>query len=103
MAAYGYTLEQVYDDMDKLTVDVRTPEKITSEVAQLLPSLLRERNRVPAPFRIRPSRGIGRCMLLRAARFNVTAVVWAPGDGVDPHDHGTWGIIGVVENEIEET
>ena len=41
--------------------------------------------------------------LHRAPRFNVTAVVWRPGDRAAAHNHETWGVIGVIENEIEET
>jgi predicted metal-dependent enzyme (double-stranded beta helix superfamily) len=33
----------------------------------------------------------------------VTAVVWRPGDRAGAHNHDTWGVIGVVDNEIEET
>jgi predicted metal-dependent enzyme (double-stranded beta helix superfamily) len=42
-------------------------------------------------------------MLHRAPRFNVTAVVWGPGDSAKAHNHDTWGLVGVVENEIQET
>jgi predicted metal-dependent enzyme (double-stranded beta helix superfamily) len=42
-------------------------------------------------------------MLHRAPRFNVTSVVWGPGDAAGAHNHETWGVIGVVDNEIEET
>ena len=33
----------------------------------------------------------------------VTAVVWGPGDHAAPHDHKTWGMIGVMGNAITET
>ena len=42
-------------------------------------------------------------MLHRSPRFNVTSVVWRPGDRAGAHNHETWGVIGVVDNEIEET
>jgi predicted metal-dependent enzyme (double-stranded beta helix superfamily) len=42
-------------------------------------------------------------MLHRAPAFNVTAVVWGPGDTAGAHNHETWGVIGVVDNEIQET
>src|SRR3989475_13288926 len=42
-------------------------------------------------------------MLHRAPKFNVTSVVWRPGDRATAHNHETWGVIGGVENEIEET
>jgi len=31
------------------------------------------------------------------------AVIWRPGRPRRPHNHETWGVIGVVDNEIEET
>jgi predicted metal-dependent enzyme (double-stranded beta helix superfamily) len=30
-------------------------------------------------------------------------VVWGPGDNAKAHNHDTWGMVGVVENEIQET
>jgi predicted metal-dependent enzyme (double-stranded beta helix superfamily) len=34
-------------------------------------------------------------------QFAVLALVWAPGQGTPVHDHGTWGVIGIYENELE--
>ena len=42
-------------------------------------------------------------MLHRAPHFNVTSVIWGPGDTAGAHNHETWGVIGVIDNEIEET
>ena len=33
----------------------------------------------------------------------VTAVVWGPGDHAAPHDHHTWGMIGVMNKSLTET
>ena len=30
-------------------------------------------------------------------------MVWRPGDRAGAHNHETWGVIGVIDNEIEET
>ena len=30
-------------------------------------------------------------------------MIWRPGDCAGAHNHETWGVIGVVDNEIEET
>jgi len=30
-------------------------------------------------------------------------VVWGPGDHASPHDHRTWGMIGVMDNALTET
>jgi predicted metal-dependent enzyme (double-stranded beta helix superfamily) len=42
-------------------------------------------------------------MLHRAPLFNVSSVVWGPGDNAKAHNHDTWGLVGVIENEIQET
>tara|TARA_B110001454_G_scaffold194663_1_gene196384 strand:- start:194 stop:583 length:390 start_codon:yes stop_codon:yes gene_type:complete len=35
--------------------------------------------------------------------LQVTAVVWGSGDHLGPHDHRTWGMIGILENALTET
>jgi len=47
--------------------------------------------------------GRGRYILHRAPNFNITSVVWRPGDSASCHNHETWGVIGVIDNEIQET
>jgi rhodanese-related sulfurtransferase/predicted metal-dependent enzyme (double-stranded beta helix superfamily) len=99
-----YTLDQFIADLDRITAAESSPEAITGRVAPLLARLVRTPDAVPAEYRRRgPDGRRGRWMLHRAPRFNVTAVVWGPGDVAGAHDHGTWGVIGVVDNEIEET
>ena len=39
----------------------------------------------------------------RGPGLAVTAVVWGPGDRIGPHNHDTWGIIGVARNAIQES
>lgn len=33
-------------------------------------------------------------------RFIVMSLVWGPGQGTPIHDHSTWGVAGIVENEL---
>ena len=35
--------------------------------------------------------------------FVVIAMVWPPGVGGGPHDHGTWGVVGVLEGNVRVT
>jgi predicted metal-dependent enzyme (double-stranded beta helix superfamily) len=37
----------------------------------------------------------------RKNRFIVLSVVWLPGQGTPIHDHGCWGVMGVVDGELE--
>ena len=104
MTSEAYTLEQFVADLDRITTRETAPEAITSQIAPLLGRLVKNPDAIPARFRGRaPDGGRGRFMVHRAPRFNVTAVVWRPGDRAAAHNHETWGVIGVIENEIEET
>lgn len=49
-----------------------------------------------------PAQGYGRNLLHRDARegFVVVAMVWPPGTGSAPHDHGTWGTVTVLEGLV---
>jgi predicted metal-dependent enzyme (double-stranded beta helix superfamily) len=69
----------------------------------LLQELLKNPACIPPQFRQRGTKAYGRYMLHRAPNFNLTAVVRGPGDMAKAHNHETWGLIGVLENEIQET
>ena len=104
MGTETYSLAQFVADLDRITARESAPAAITAQVAPLLGRLVRNDAAIPAPFRGRgPDGGRGRFMLHRAPRFNVTSVIWRPGDEAGSHDHETWGLVGVVENEIQET
>src|SRR5882724_1476117 len=79
------------------------PAAITAGAAPLLARLCRNPEAIPLEYRTSPAGQRGRYMLHRAPRFNVTSVIWRPGDEAGSHDHETWGLVGVVENEIQET
>ena len=36
------------------------------------------------------------------ARLSLYAIVWLPGQWTPVHDHGSWGVVGVVEGVLEE-
>lgn len=99
-----YTLDDFIADLERITAAETSPQAVTERVAPLLARLIRNPDALPAEYRRRaPDGRRGRWMLHRAERFNVTSVVWGPGDVAGPHNHETWGVIGVVDNEIEET
>ena len=98
-----YTLQSFVKDLDAITSAEADPAVITAKAAPLLAQLCRNPEAIPAPYRTAPAGQRGRYMLYRAPRFNVTSVIWRPGDEAGSHDHETWGLVGVVENEIQET
>jgi predicted metal-dependent enzyme (double-stranded beta helix superfamily) len=100
----AYTLEHFIADLDRITQRETAPASITAAVAPLVARLVQDPESIPRQYRRPPAEGgRGRYMLHRAPRFNVTSVVWRPGDTAGAHNHDTWGVIGVIENEIQET
>jgi predicted metal-dependent enzyme (double-stranded beta helix superfamily) len=103
MASDTYTLQAFITDLERITRQESSAEKITEQVAPLLSRLVKDPSSVPAQYLKSPRDTRGRYMLHRAPRFNVTSVIWRPGDTAGAHNHETWGVIGVIDNEIEET
>jgi 3-mercaptopropionate dioxygenase len=98
-----YSLQSFIRDMEAITRDENSPAAIVAAAKPLLAKLVQRPDCVEPSFKRRGATEYGRYMLHRAPRFNVTAVVWGPGDGAKAHNHDTWGLVGVVENEIQET
>jgi predicted metal-dependent enzyme (double-stranded beta helix superfamily) len=101
--AQNYSLQSFIRDMEDITRDENSPATIVAAAKPLLVKLVQRPDCVEPKFKKRGATEYGRYMLHRAPRFNVTAVVWGPGDGAKAHNHDTWGLVGVVENEIQET
>ena len=104
MAVSTYTLETFIADVGGIVRAEQDPEVLTARVGRLLARLSLNPDALASEFRRRPADGRrGRYMLYRAPGFNVVSVVWGPGDTAGAHNHETWGVIGVLENEIQET
>ena len=98
-----YSLQQFIADLDRITRGQNSPQRIVAEAKPLLAELVKNPDCIAPQFKKRGATVYGRYMLHRAPLFNVTSVVWGPGDGAKAHNHDTWGLVGVVENELQET
>ena len=98
-----YSLEAFIQDLDQITSRYSDAEQIVTVSKPLLAELVKNPDCIAPQFKRHGGKTYGRYMLHRAARFNVTSVVWGPGDGAKAHNHDTWGLVGVVENELQET
>src|SRR5215469_14637523 len=98
-----YSLETFVRDLDRITRNENAPAKIVAEVKPLLAQLLFTPNCLEPKYTKRGATAYGRYMLHRAPSFNISSVVWGPGDNAKAHNHDTWGMVGVIENEIQET
>jgi len=99
----SYSLQDFIGDLDRITREESDAHTITGRAAPLLGRLVESRAGIPPEYLRSPVGQRGRYILHRSPRFNVTSVVWRPGDRAGAHNHETWGVIGVIDNEIEET
>jgi predicted metal-dependent enzyme (double-stranded beta helix superfamily) len=98
-----YSLQDLIHDLDRITSNESSPEKIVGAAKPLLEKLVRDPACIAPEFKRPGATTYGRYMLHRAPLFNITSVVWGPGDKAKAHNHDTWGLVGVVENELQET
>ena len=102
----AYSLENFITDMEALVAKGDEPALLDAG-ASLMERLVAEPDVVPERFRepvansARPNHGTF-VLYTGESGLSVTAVVWGPGDGIPPHDHHTWGLIGVAANAITE-
>ena len=99
----SYSLHDFIGDLDRITREETDAHIITERTAPLLGRLVESREGIPPEYLRSPAGQRGRYILHRSPRFNITSVVWRPGDRAGAHNHETWGVIGVIDNEIEET
>ncbi len=108
MVAVKYSLDQFVNDMEGLLQEQPDQERIFDRGTSLLERLIANPEAVPADYRVPAGRGArsnhGSYVLYQGeSGLLVTSVVWGPGDHAAPHDHGTWGMIGVMGNHLTET
>ncbi len=101
--ATSYSLQGFIQDLDRITCAEISQEDIVAKAKPLLAKLIAQPNCIDEKYTRRGSTAYGRYMLHRARLFNVSSVVWGPGDNAKAHNHDTWGLVGVIENEIQET
>jgi predicted metal-dependent enzyme (double-stranded beta helix superfamily) len=107
MSLARYTLDEFIHEMQTLVASEPDQKSLFDRGSRLIERLVRDPASVPEPYRQpapngrRP--GGGSYLLHRGPGLSVTSVVWAPGSHAGPHDHHTWGMIGVMGNAIQET
>jgi len=102
-----FALDQFIADMTELVRAQPEQSDLFQRASTYLERLIREPEAIPEQFRrpigsgARPNHGS--YALFRGEGLFVSSVVWGPGDRIGPHDHQTWGLIGVMDNAIQET
>ncbi len=107
MVLVRYSLEQFIADMQGLVDSQPDQATIFDKGSAYLERLVADPTAIPERFRVPSGTGKrpnhGSYAIHRGPGLFVSSVVWGPGDRVGPHDHQTWGMIGVMGNAIQET
>jgi predicted metal-dependent enzyme (double-stranded beta helix superfamily) len=83
----------------------RAPADCVEAIAPLMRDLLGEAESFLKPEHFREDEtGYARNLVHEAedGRLSLFALVWRPGQWTPVHDHGTWGVVGVLEGALEE-
>mgnify|MGYP002525297618 FL=1 len=105
MTTVTYSLDEFVHDMNVLIDDKADQEKIFDVGSAQLERLINNPEAIPDEFRFPAGSSNHGSYLLHYGDNGllITTVVWGPGDHIGPHDHRTWGMIGVMDNSIHET
>ena len=94
-------------DLKLLAAEHQAPQDLLPAVAERAAVLAEDRSWIQQDFyEVDESQGIGITVLHEEPdnTLLVESIVWAPGKGVLPHDHQTWGVVlgldGVERNRI---
>jgi len=108
MPTVTYTLDDFTHDMESLLSNQPEIQKIFDQSSAWLERLVGNPNSIPLEFRVplgagpRPNHA-SRLLYQGESGLQVTAVVWGAGEHLGPHDHRTWGMIGILDNSLTET
>ena len=108
MPTVKYSLDDFVQDMEGLLVTQPGSQKIFDTGSSWLEKLIADPDAIPPEFRVPAANGRrpnhGTYLLYQSdSGLSVTAVVWGAGEHLGPHDHRTWGIIGILDNTLTET
>jgi predicted metal-dependent enzyme (double-stranded beta helix superfamily) len=89
----------------KVQTDGAEPADCVLRVAPLMLELLKHAQTLLQPAHLRSSpTAYSRNLIYEApdGGLSLYAIVWLPGQWTPIHDHGSWGVVGVVEGVLEE-
>ena len=109
MTTTRYTVEDFVHDIKPLMESEKDVERFLERGTSYLEKLIRNPNCIPDEMRVPNAYGTGRPnhgtynLYEEPGGLSVSCVVWGPGDHAAPHDHRTWGMIGLLNNSLTET
>ena len=108
MTTVKYSLDEFIHDVEALLKEQPDQHRIFDKGSSYLEKLIANPAAIPEEYLVPVGQGArsnhGSYALYQGdSGLLITSVVWGPGDHASPHDHGTWGMIGVMGNHLTET
>lgn len=103
-ARSGYDLDRFVREVEGILARRLSVPTTIKEVSALMGPLIRDISWLPQEYRTPIHDSYARYLVHRdrTNRFVVLSLVWLPGQSTPIHDHSTWGVMGIVDNELEE-
>jgi len=98
-------VNQFLDEVRAMTREFVEPADIVLECAPLMVPMIQDAQSFLDAAQRRPADdGYARHEIYACPEGGISlfAMVWRPGQWTPVHDHGTWGVVGVVEGALEE-
>jgi predicted metal-dependent enzyme (double-stranded beta helix superfamily) len=92
----AYGIEALVEDLKRLDAANAAPKDLLNQIAPLAERVAQDQSWVqPSFYEVDETQGIGITVLHEEPDHSllVEVIVWAPGKGVSPHDHQTWGVV----------
>jgi len=103
--AVTYVFSDFITDLEMITAHEKDEHEKIKKISRRLKILLNSGDFLTDPEKQPKDEKYARHIVHvdRERRFVVVSLVWSSGQGTPVHDHGTWGVAGVVTNELKVT
>lgn len=100
-----YSIHQFRTDCENIAATLCEPDELVGAIAPLMKKLLRaDRSFLqPCHFQSDPDHYARNPIFIADDdSLSLYSLVWLPGQWTPVHDHGSWGVVGVIEGILEE-
>ncbi len=102
---HSYSLDDFIADCGEVAARCADPADCVSAIAPLMERLLESDRSFIRPEHLRSDSGHyarNAIYISDDGHLSLFALVWLPGQWTPVHDHGSWGVVGVLQGALEE-
>src|SRR5690625_996070 len=98
-------LKLFIDEIHELINKELTEEELTSAIAEEMEKIVKNKEAFPKKFWQPNSKKytLYPIYIAQDNSFSIASAVWDVGQSTPIHDHGTWGVIGLIQGSEKET